>query len=226
MTTLSVSGTATHRHRAERGVVRLALGFEGADREQVLRDSVALHERVADEATAHRRQGAATWWSADQVTVGPVPGAWQDDGTRASSSTVRSRSVVTVRFADFAVLAEWVGALAALDGVAVEGVEWSLSHDRRPEVERAARVAAVADATARAGDYAEALGLGTPQLQALWEPGLRPGGGGAGGAGSGGGPALFARSATAGAPDDGSLAFALAPADVEVHAEVGADFVA
>ena len=223
MVTISVTGTATHRHRAERGTVRLGLAREGTDREQVLRDSVALHDRVTAEATVHRRQGAATWWSADDVTVGPVPGAWQEDGTRASTGLVRSRSTVAVRFSDVAVLARWVAGIAALEGVAVEGVEWSLSHDRRPEVDRAARVAAVADAVVRAVDYADALGLGTPTLQSLWEPGLRPGPGGAGAAG---GPALFARAASPSSADDSSLAFALVPADVEVHAEVSADFVA
>jgi uncharacterized protein YggE len=221
--TIAVTGSATHRHRAERGTVRLGLGVEGDDRERVLRDSVALHERITAEATAHRRQGAATWWSADEVTVGPVPGTWQDDGTRASSGLVRSRSTVAVRFSDVAALARWVASAAAIDGVAVEGVEWSLSHDRRPEVERAARVAAVADAVVRAVDYADALGLGTPTLPSLWEPGLRPG---AGGAGAAGGPALFARAVSSTAGDDAPLAFALVPAEVEMHGEVSADFVA
>ena len=229
MATISVSGSVTHRHRAERGVVHLTLGFDGDDRERVVRDGVALHARVAEEATGHRRQGAATWWSAQGVSVGLVtePVAWEGGGASAGSGDggrqepvvrFRSRSTVDVRFQDFDVLAAWVTEVAQRDGVAVDWIEWSLSHDRRPEAERAARVAAVADAVARAGDYAEALGLAMPTLQAVWEPGLRPGGTGSGGFG-------FARAATM-AKGGGDAVFDLSPADIEVTAEISADFTA
>ena len=225
MATLAVSGSVTHRYRAERGVVHLSLGFEGDDREAVVADSVALHGRVSREATAFRRQGAATWWSAQSVTVGLVAEPVAVDGAGASSSRRdrpvrhRTRSTVEVRFQDFAALSEWVTDLALVDGVSIDWIEWSLSHDRRAEAERSARIAAVADAVARAADYAEALGLRTPTLAAVFEPGLRPG------APGGGMPFGAARSmmAKGGGGDDG---FDLAPDDIEVHAEISADFVA
>jgi uncharacterized protein YggE len=112
-----------------------------------------------------------------------------------------------------------VGEVAVEPGVTVEWIEWSLSHDRRPEVEKAVRVAAIADAVTRAGDYAEALGLGRPTLQSVFEPGLRPG------APGGGSPFGLAR-AVATFSSGGPVAFDLHPDDIEVTAEVSADFVA
>jgi len=225
MATLSVSGSATHRHRAERGVVHLAVGFDGDDREEVVRDTAAVHSRLTEQATAWRRQEAATWWSAQSVTVAVETEATTDrgggaDATRASSVVrFRTRAAVDVRFSDFDALASWVGDVAVEPGVTLEWIEWSLSHDRRPEVEKAVRVAAIADAVTRAGDYAEALGLGRPTLQSVFEPGLRPG------APGGGSPFGLAR-AVATFSSGGPVAFDLHPDDIEVTAEVSADFVA
>jgi uncharacterized protein YggE len=225
MATLSVSGSATHRHRAERGVVHLTVGFDGDDREKVVRDTAAVHSRLTEQATAWRRQEAATWWSAQSVTVAVETEAATDrgdgrDATRASSGVrFRTRAAVDVRFSDFEALASWVGDVALEPGVTVEWVEWSLSHARRPEVEKAVRVAAVADAVTRAGDYAEALGLGRPTLQSVFEPGLRPG------APGGGSPFGLAR-AVATFSSGGPVTFDLHPDDIEVSAEVSADFVA
>jgi uncharacterized protein YggE len=225
MATLSVSGSATHRHRAERGVVHLTVGFDGDDREEVVRDTAAVHSRLTEQATAWRRQEAATWWSAQSVTVAVETEATTDrgdgaDATRASSVVrFRTRAAVDVRFSDFDALASWVGDVAVEPGVTVEWIEWSLSHDRRPEVEKAVRVAAIADAVTRAGDYAEALGLGRPTLQSVFEPGLRPG------APGGGSPFGLAR-AVATFSSGGPVAFDLHPDDIEVTAEVSADFIA
>jgi uncharacterized protein YggE len=225
MVTLSVSGSATHRHRAERGVVHLSVGFDGDDREKVVLDTAAVHSRLSEQATAWRRQEAATWWSAQSVTVTVVTEPSTDRGgggdvTRASSVVrFRSRAAVDVRFSDFDALASWVGDVALEPGVTVEWIEWSLSHARRPEVEKAARVAAIADAVTRAGDYAEALGLGQPALQSVFEPGLRPG------APGGGSPFGLARAAAT-FSSGGPTMFDLHPDDIEVTAEVSADFVA
>ncbi|VXB88431.1 SIMPL domain-containing protein [Frigoribacterium sp. 9N] len=223
MATLSVSGSATHRHRAERGVVHLTVGFDGDDREAVVRDTAAVHSRLTEQATAWRRQEAATWWSAQRVAVETEATTDRGDGadaTRASSVVrFRTRAAVDVRFSDFDALASWVGDVAVEPGVTVEWIEWSLSHDRRPEVEKAVRVAAIADAVTRAGDYAEALGLGRPTLQSVFEPGLRPG------APGGGSPFGLAR-AVATFSSGGPVTFDLYPDDIEVTAEVSADFIA
>jgi predicted secreted protein len=225
MTTIAVTGSVVHRHRAERGVVHLSLVAEGTDRAAVVAEAETLHARVSEQATGHRRQGAATWWSAQDVTVGPVapPVRWDADGTSSAPdpdlpARFRARSVVVVRFSDFAALSAWVSELARVDGVSVDALEWSLGHDSRAEAERAARVAAVADAVTRAGDYAGALGLSQPVLVAVFEPGLRPG--------ASGGAATFGLARAAMSPAGGGGGFDLAPADIEVHAEISADFTA
>jgi uncharacterized protein YggE len=223
MAVIAVSGTVTHRYHAERGLLRLAVELEGDERSSVVDDSVAVHNRVTERATALRRQGAATWWTARSVSVGVVSEPSATDGTRASSVRYRTRSTIEVRFQDFTALADWVGELAHVEGVTIEGVEWSLGHARRAEVEQDARLAAVADAVARASDYADALGLGAPELQAVYEPGLRPGEGGAGGV-----PFMASRSLMAGSTldDSGSVVFDLQPDDIEVTATISADFTA
>jgi len=220
---IAVTGSVTHRYRAERGLLRLAVELEGDDRSSVVDDAVAVHNRVTEQATTLRRQGAATWWTARSVSVGPVTEPVAIDGTRASSVRYRTRSTIEVRFQDFTALADWVGELAHVEGVTIEGVEWSLGHARRAEVEQDARLAAVADAVARASDYADALGLGAPELQAVYEPGLRPGEGGAGGV-----PFMASRSMMAGSSVDasGSVVFDLQPDDIEITATISADFTA
>jgi uncharacterized protein YggE len=223
MAVIAVSGTVTHRYHAERGLLRLAVELEGDDRSSVVDDSVAVHNRVTERATALRRQGAATWWTARSVSVGVVSEPSAADGTRASSVRYRTRSTIEVRFQDFTALADWVGELAHVEGVTIEGVEWSLGHARRAEVEQDARLAAVADAVARASDYADALRLGAPELQAVYEPGLRPGEGGAGGVPFMASRALMARSTL---DDSGSVVFDLQPDDIEVTATISADFTA
>ncbi|WP_423921887.1 SIMPL domain-containing protein [Frigoribacterium sp. 2-23] len=217
MVALVVEGSVTHRHRAERGIVHLTLGFDGDDREQVAADAIGLHNEVAEQATRHRRSGAATWWTAQNVTTGPVR-EWVDGGSgHAQEARVvfRSRSRVDVRFQDFDALASWIAELVDRDGVSIDGIDWSLGHERRDEVEREARIAAVTDAVARAGDYATALGLAAPRLETLYEAGLRPAGGGAAAFG-------LARSMASGPGE----AYDLNPADIEVTVTVSADFVA
>jgi len=226
MADIVVSGTVTHRHHAERGLLRLAVELEGDDRAAVVDEGIAVHNRVTEQATVLRRQGAATWWTARSVSVGLVTEPASPDGSRASSVRYRTRSTIEVRFQDFAALADWVGELAHVEGVSIDGIEWSLGHARRAEVEQDARLAAVADAVARASDYADALGLGSPVLQAVYEPGLRPGEGGAGGAGHLGFGSSRSLMAASMLDDGGSVVYDLHPADIEVTATISADFTA
>ena len=73
---------------------------------------------------------------------------------RISGYVARAGFIVTLR--DFAVLGEFVTALADAELVSVTGPDWRLRPDS--PVFRAARLAAAGDATKRAGEYAEAFG--------------------------------------------------------------------
>ena len=62
------------------------LPADEAERKAVVAEAESLHAQVSEQATGHRRQGAATWWSAQDVTVGPVapPVRWDADGTSSA----------------------------------------------------------------------------------------------------------------------------------------------
>ncbi|MCU1529870.1 MAG: hypothetical protein JWP75_3633 [Frondihabitans sp.] len=129
----------------------------------------------------------------------------------------RARSTVEATFVDFTALAEWVSDLAGREGVHIEGLDWTLTTATQVKLEREARIEAVQNAVTKAADYASALDLGTPTLDAVFEAGLRPG------LGSGGG-ASVARAKTMSSPAHDGGSFELAPRDIEVTATISADF--
>lgn len=216
MTRISVYGRATHSHRPERAQVRTAITLEGQDRSAVLAESTAAHNAVAEQARAHVESGAATWWGAEQVRSQPVKEYVKDSDTTITK--FRATSQVLVRFQDFDALAAWVSAIGERRGVNVQGISWELTQQARRAAEAQVRRAALTDAVTRAADYAAALGAGTPQLEVVYEEGLRPNS-----TGGPGGPAFAAR-AGGGAPHGGA-AVTLQPGDVDVTAVLSADFL-
>ncbi|KQO62388.1 SIMPL domain-containing protein [Curtobacterium sp. Leaf261] len=211
--TLAVHGDATIHHPAERGTVRVVVGFRGKDRQTIVRSTTVVHEQIVAAAKAHEQRGAATWWSADQVSFS----SYQDYQKDVPVARFRAGASVEVKFRDFRALADWVLEIGGIDGVAVQ-VTWALTESRRVELERRARVDAVRDALTRATDYAASLDRPAPRLVAVYEPGLRPDV-----VASGGGSPMSARMMAS--PSGGDAAFELKPADIEVTASVTADFV-
>ncbi|GAA4674812.1 SIMPL domain-containing protein [Frondihabitans cladoniiphilus] len=217
MTTFVVAGDATISHPAERAIVRIQVALTSTDRGAASRAAVEAHNVVASEAAAHHASGVATWWQADQVATW----SYEDHAAGAESPITRYRaqSQLSVTFQDFAVLATWVGRLLEWPSVQVQGIDWLLTVSKQAELLRAARIQAVEDAVTKAADYAAALELGTPALDAVFEEGLRPGLGGGGGS--------FGRAAmkmSAAPLEGGSLD--LKPGDIEVTARITADFTA
>ena len=123
-----------------------------------------------------------------------------------------------MKFQDFDALSDWVATLSEMHNVSF-AISWALSKKTCVSAAKAQRKAAVADAIDHAGDYAGALGLSTPSLLPIFEPGLRPakGGGREGMIG-----ASFARSA--GSAGSKGRSFDLQPADILVEASITADF--
>lgn len=215
MTTFAVSGSATKTSPAELATLRVTVAFTSSDRSAVRSDSIAAHATVTDEAAAHHDSGAATAWTADGVTTDSyrefVPGDTE------SIVRYRAQSSIAVTFTDFDVLADWVGDLAERPGVNIDGISWSLTESVRAGLLREVRIEAVHDAIAKANDYAAALDVVSPTLDAVFEEGLRPN---VGGSGSG-----FARDSVmlkTASFDGGS--YALRPADIEVTSSISADF--
>lgn len=214
MVTLTVAGTAQHFHPAERGTVRLEIRRESRSRSAVLAEVSSLHATVRDQARAEQQSGAATWWSADQVSVSTVRRFLKDSDV-AEVFHIAAASV-RVKYRDFDALGRWVSSVSGLPGVVVSGVDWDLTAARRASVEREVRVAAVRDAQERAAAYASALGLGQPRVLTLFEPGLRPHT-----SGQGGGYGTMSRAAAFASHEE---PLALKPEDIEIAASISADF--
>ncbi|ACQ78755.1 protein of unknown function DUF541 [Beutenbergia cavernae DSM 12333] len=221
MPTIAVSGSTVQHHPAERGTVRLAITFTGDRRDHVFRAAEKLHGSVVAQAKEHVAAGAATWWGSDRVVawsydewVKPKP---HQDGVKVRR--FRASAAVRVKFADFAALGAWVSDVGVLEGIQVQGIEWALTEKRRDAVVAQVRTAAAQDAVTRAQAYADALGLGPVRLLAVYEDGLRP-------HVSAGAPGPVAFGARAMAADAGGGAFELRPDDIDVHAELTADFEA
>lgn len=214
MVTITVAGIAQHFHPAERGTVRLEIRRESRSRSQALAEVTALHARVREEARAEQASGAATWWSADQVSVSTVHRYLKDSDV--SEPFHVAAASVRVKYRDFDALGRWVASVSEVPGIVVAGVDWDVTAARRASAEREVRVAAVRDARERAAAYASALGLDEPRVLTLFEPGLRPH------TRIEGGSAVMSRAMAF----KGQEELALKPEDIEVSASVSADFEA
>lgn len=218
-TIITVQGEYELRHPAERGAVRLRVGYDGPEREEVLALTTQRHLALTAELRdLHDPQsGPVTQWSSDQLRVwGERP--WSSDGSRLD--VVHHAEVgIDALFSDLAALSDWVGVVSLLDGVTVEGVTWTLTEARRQALTQEARRRAVENAVAKATVYATSLGLSTVKPLALSDPGML---------GDGGAPGqppqpLFARAVSA---DAGGATLALKPQELTIGVQVHARFSA
>lgn len=217
MTTFVVSGHASALHPAERATITVTVSFTGPDRKAVRTQALTAHAAVVADAKSHDASKAATEWYADSVAVDAY-NEWVKD----SDTTVlryRAQSQVRVTFTDFDALVDWVSDLAERSGIEFHGIDWKLTEPTRLRVQREVRVASVQDAITKAHDYAAGLGLGSPQLEKVYEEGLRPG------VGVGPGIGYSKSMVPLGLSDtSGGAVFELKPEDVQVDASITADF--
>ncbi len=207
MVSISVAGSASTAVPAERGVVHVEVHAEGDDRDHVIDRATGLHGRLVAEARQHVSAGAATTWSAAQVTASTETRYHGDAETPVQVAT----AALTVRFKDFHALGAWVAKIGQDADARVHGIDWALTDSKRAEVLRDVRREAVEDAALRAATYASAAGAGRPKLTGLAEPGIRHEA-----------PTVSLRAAARSA--DGPAAFTLRPADIVVECTVLADF--
>jgi uncharacterized protein YggE len=173
MATISVTGAARRLITPDRGTARVVVRFEVERRGDALAAARRLHDRLTSEARRLEADGAATEWSADQVWVSTSE---RSRGERKEPKRVTvATASVRVTFVDLTALGAWLADVAEREGASVYGIEWSVSEERRREVEAEVRTEAALDALHRARAYASAVGLETVELTALDEPGLREG---------------------------------------------------
>jgi uncharacterized protein len=207
--TISVRGESHVDVPPELGTVHLAV--RATDR-----DATTAYERVlrrtADlsaELTNLHESGLVLRWSVDPVS------RWEDHEPTSSRRLHEVRQTVRFTMPNREHIADWLSTSADDDSLEIHGVDWSLTDETTHRLLREVRAAALSDARARAQDYADAAGLGRPQLTALSDTGLLDGAGGA---------ELFGARLRSGSGDD--LGQSVRPEDIRVTAEVEARFTA
>ncbi|WP_082754123.1 SIMPL domain-containing protein [Mycobacterium sp. NAZ190054] len=170
-TEITVRGSFSAFHPPERGTVYVVIGYEGPDMEPVYRRVAREFEQAKASATALKQGGAVTWWAAEQLrTWSDRP--WNQDGKQLP--LVHHATVaMEVKFRDFGALSRWVGEQTAnFEGFRLQRVRWALTDKRREQLIVEARTRAVQDATSRAQQYADALGLGKVRPISIADAGM------------------------------------------------------
>jgi uncharacterized protein len=215
---ITVSETVEELHRPERAVLSVQVSSDGPDKSVVRERTVTVADDIAaglaglldpdrGPVTRYSRAGLATWadrpWNAQGEQLPPVHHA-----------TDR----FSVTFADFTVLADWLDRHAAVEGVAMVGIEWRLTRRRTAEISAGVRSAAVQAARAKAQAYADSLDLGPVRPVSIADQGMLTGNAG------GNGPIPMRAMAMAAGGSDGAPA--ILPEDVRIWAVVDARFSA
>ena len=218
-TIITVRGSFSSFYPPQRATVHVSVGFEGANREPVFSETLAVSSTVRSLLIERHSPaaGPVTWWSSESIQVWSSK-PWSQDGVQLPP-VFHSRVGFSVKFSDFTALAEWIEAVAVLDGLTVGSITWALTEARKTAVIAEVRSRAVKDAVAKASVYAQSIGLGSVRAVALADPGMlgdqiRVSDDG------GSHPALRMMSAGS-APE-----LSLTPEDIEVEAVVDARFVA
>jgi hypothetical protein len=148
---ISVRGEATLEVEPEIAVVSVVVQARDRDREKVLRRLADRNKQLTGLIKGYGE--AVEKLESGSVHVRPE---LKDKraGERVAGYLAQTGLRVTIR--DFTVLGELVVSLADTELVTVDGPWWSLRPDS--PAYREARLAAARDATARAGEYAEAFG--------------------------------------------------------------------
>jgi uncharacterized protein YggE len=220
-TIITVQGRFSALYPAERATVEVSVHREAAEREKAFGGTTAAAATVRETIIAlHDPSGGpVTSWSSDSVQVWTEK-PWNNEGKQLPP-VFHARIGFTVKFSDFDALGRWIEAVAATESVTVESVTWALTEARETAVTAEVRSRAVKDAVAKAGVYAQSIGLGSVKALAIADPGML--GDPVHSAPAMGGMLLSA--SKRGLQPDGP-ATSLKPDDIEVAAVVDARFVA
>jgi Uncharacterized conserved protein len=168
-TIITVQGTASEWFDAERATVSIQVAHDGPKREPVF----AATTTVAAEVTAALKElegSAVTRWSSDRVRVWSNR-PWNNEGKQLAPVYYAALSI-SARFQDFDALADFVERFSVVAGVAIAGISWDLTEERRLEVTADIQARAVQDATVKATTYARVAGLARVTAVAIADPGM------------------------------------------------------
>lgn len=210
---ITVRGSATQHHPAERAVVNLAAAIEGFDKQAVFNQAVGVQEPVVGQLKELVDMHAVQTWSSDQVRVFSHR-PHEPDGSRGEIIHV-ARVQVQAEFVDFERLSAFLDHWSGVEGVEIGTIGWDVTVKNRRLYEAEARKSAVDDAVAKAQSYADAVRRGKVVAVQLADPGMlsNPAEGSA--------PALLkaAGFSAAGGPE-----LELTPEEIVIRVEVDARF--
>lgn len=216
-TVVTVQGAFSAHYEPELATVHLDVVCDGSDRAVVFSAATTSADAVRTSLLplhdAH--SGPVTHWSSGSVSVWSER-PWNSEGVQLPL-VFHATVGFSVRFSDFAALALWIEQAAALEGVTVGGINWSLTPARETTVTAEVRSRAVKDAVGKATIFAQSIGLGTLVPIALADPGML------GETGTASAPPSFRAFKTM-ASDSGALS--LKPEEIEISAFVDARFLA
>lgn len=154
---ISVRGTAQRRVVPELATVSAQVRADGADRAAVTRRVGQVADGVRARLASLEEGERIVRWSSERAYFWSNR-PWNADGVQLPPVHHGSVSF-RVTFDDFTELAGWIGELAEVAEVQVDGVDWRLTEDTRARIERETAAEAVGVAVDRAQAYADALGL-------------------------------------------------------------------
>ena len=221
-TVITVQGSASIEHPAERATVGIQVAHDGPARERVFATTSQVSDAIvtALKGLHDPASGPVVAWSSDRVSVWSDR-PWNNEGAQLPL-VFHAAIGVRATFTDFDALARWVETVATTSGVTVGSIDWELLDATRDALLEQVRTQAVQDAAAKALVYARAAGLASVTATAIADPGLLGSPDGPSPAPfPGAAPRMFAAKAVS---DSGALSFT--PRNLEIAAQVDARFVA
>jgi uncharacterized protein YggE len=220
-TVITVQGSASIKHAAERATVGVTVSHDGPVRDRVFSETSKVAEAIttALRGLHNAASGPVVAWSSDRVSIWSDR-PWNNEGTQLPL-VYHATIGVRASFTDFDALARWVEAVATTSGVTVGSIDWQLFDATRTQLLNEVRTKAVQDAAAKALVYAQAAGFIAVNATAIADPGLLGSPDNTPAAIGGGAPRMFAANAMSNATP---LIFT--PQELEVAAQVDARFAA
>lgn len=209
---IEVTGTSVLARGPERATVKLRVGFEGADKAKVLRETTELVRRVqgAIDELAARDPSPTTWSSVQPIATRSWRPHHQDGKVLPQRHS--ATSLVLITFRDVAALSAFVDRVGAESGMTIDGVDWRLTDATRQATEDDALTRAVAAARTKAETIARAAGAAGVEFSRITDAAQAV-------------PAAYGATRMAafeaGSPGEG---ITVTPEDIEVRADVLAVF--
>jgi uncharacterized protein YggE len=162
---IHVNGESSITRLAEQGTLRLTVESEGPDLETVSKEVITRSNSLSElfkalspkttSGTATTDAAVTKFASTFLRTRNYTP---HDKDNKPLSKVYQASMSLSVIFRDITKLSEVVGQLVSYSNVEISAIDWSLSEETQKALRSLMRKEAIADAVAKAGDYAGVVG--------------------------------------------------------------------